>query len=181
MAARAPAGVDWRQKLENQRGAVLATELKNNANKLAKWTAGALVAGADLIKLGYVSRAHARDNFHHATLGTQARARLPVTLSLPPLGTACSQRDPFLCTYIRLGTQAPMHGRSIRVPLLSIASFSCFLLLTSGFGRPAQYLKVPSCTPDGAVARGSCTICLVQEQHDSAEGSAGGKRGQCNR
>ncbi|PSC67004.1 eukaryotic translation initiation factor 3 subunit D-like [Micractinium conductrix] len=32
-------GVDWRQKLENQRGAVLATELKNNANKIAKWTA----------------------------------------------------------------------------------------------------------------------------------------------
>ncbi|KAE8686415.1 Eukaryotic translation initiation factor 3 subunit D [Hibiscus syriacus] len=32
-------GVDWRQKLETQRGAVLATELKNNANKLAKWTA----------------------------------------------------------------------------------------------------------------------------------------------
>jgi translation initiation factor 3 subunit D len=26
--------VDWRQKLENQRGAVLATELKNNANKM---------------------------------------------------------------------------------------------------------------------------------------------------
>ena len=39
-----PAGVDWRQKLENQRGAVLATELKNNANKIAKWTAAALVA-----------------------------------------------------------------------------------------------------------------------------------------
>lgn len=37
------AGVDWRQKLENQRGAVLATELKNNANKIAKWTAAALV------------------------------------------------------------------------------------------------------------------------------------------
>lgn len=36
-------GVDWRQKLENQRGAVLATELKNNANKIAKWTAAALV------------------------------------------------------------------------------------------------------------------------------------------
>lgn len=28
--------VDWRQKLETQRGAVLATELKNNANKLAR-------------------------------------------------------------------------------------------------------------------------------------------------
>jgi hypothetical protein len=63
--------VDWRQKLENQRGAVLATELKNNANKLAKWTAAALVAGADMIKLGYVSRVHFRDNCHHAILGTQ--------------------------------------------------------------------------------------------------------------
>lgn len=40
----ATAGVDWRAKLENQRGAVLATELKNNANKMAKWTAAALVA-----------------------------------------------------------------------------------------------------------------------------------------
>ncbi|KAF2323527.1 hypothetical protein GH714_035929 [Hevea brasiliensis] len=49
-------GVDWRQKLETQRGAVLATELKNNANKLAKWTAQALLASADLMKLGYVSR-----------------------------------------------------------------------------------------------------------------------------
>eukprot|EP00884_Botryococcus_braunii_P013268 jgi/Botrbrau1/21942/Bobra.0249s0065.1 len=64
-------GVDWRQKLETQRGAVLATELKNNANKLAKWTAGALISGADMIKLGYVSRAHPKDNFTHVILGTQ--------------------------------------------------------------------------------------------------------------
>ncbi|PPD66356.1 hypothetical protein GOBAR_DD36763 [Gossypium barbadense] len=52
-------GVDWRQKLETQRGAVLATELKNNANKLAKWTAQAILANADLMKLGYVSRGFA--------------------------------------------------------------------------------------------------------------------------
>ena len=57
--------------MENQRGAVLATELKNNANKLAKWTAAALISGADMIKLGYVSRVHMKDNFHHAVLGTQ--------------------------------------------------------------------------------------------------------------
>ncbi|KAK8931000.1 Eukaryotic translation initiation factor 3 subunit D [Platanthera zijinensis] len=61
-------GVDWRQKLETQRGAVLATELKNNANKLAKWTAQALLAGADLMKLGYVSRVHPRDHFSHVIL-----------------------------------------------------------------------------------------------------------------
>ncbi|KAK9826613.1 hypothetical protein WJX74_005621 [Apatococcus lobatus] len=64
-------GVDWRSKLENQRGAVLATELKNNANKLAKWTAAAVIAGADMIRIGYVSRAHARDNQNHTILGTQ--------------------------------------------------------------------------------------------------------------
>lgn len=61
-------GVDWRQKLETQRGAVLATELKNNANKLAKWTAQALLASADLMKLGYVSRVHPRDHFNHVIL-----------------------------------------------------------------------------------------------------------------
>eukprot|EP00262_Sarcandra_glabra_P013678 TRINITY_DN385_c0_g1_i2.p1 TRINITY_DN385_c0_g1~~TRINITY_DN385_c0_g1_i2.p1 ORF type:complete len:569 (+),score=73.32 TRINITY_DN385_c0_g1_i2:198-1904(+) len=61
-------GVDWRQKLETQRGAVLATELKNNANKLAKWTAQALLASADVMKLGYVSRAHPRDHYNHVIL-----------------------------------------------------------------------------------------------------------------
>ena len=45
-------GVDWRQKLDVQRGAVLANELKNNACKLAKWTVEALLAGTDLIKFG---------------------------------------------------------------------------------------------------------------------------------
>ncbi|XP_028767047.1 eukaryotic translation initiation factor 3 subunit D-like [Neltuma alba] len=61
-------GVEWRQKLETQRGAVLATELKNNANKLAKWTAQALLASADMMKLGYVSRVHPRDHFNHVIL-----------------------------------------------------------------------------------------------------------------
>mmetsp|Transcript_38756 Transcript_38756/g.74267 ORF Transcript_38756/g.74267 Transcript_38756/m.74267 type:complete len:544 (-) Transcript_38756:266-1897(-) len=64
-------GIDWRQKLENQRGAVIATELKNNANKLAKWTVQSLLAGADQMKLGYVTRAHPRDNYTHMILGTQ--------------------------------------------------------------------------------------------------------------
>ncbi|KAK6149926.1 hypothetical protein DH2020_017451 [Rehmannia glutinosa] len=59
---------DSKQKLETQRGAVLATELKNNANKLAKWTAQALLAGADMMKLGYVSRVHPRDHFNHVIL-----------------------------------------------------------------------------------------------------------------
>lgn len=48
-------GVDWRQKLDSQKGAVLATELKNNSNKLAKWTTAAMLNGSDAITIGYVS------------------------------------------------------------------------------------------------------------------------------
>ncbi|KAL5019286.1 hypothetical protein ScPMuIL_005008 [Solemya velum] len=64
-------GVDWRSRLDNQRGAVLATELKNNSCKLAKWTVSALLAGSDQIKFGYVSRLHFRDSAKHVILGTQ--------------------------------------------------------------------------------------------------------------
>lgn len=46
---------NWRAHLESQRGACLATELKNNAFKLGRWTAQAILAGCDTIKIGYVS------------------------------------------------------------------------------------------------------------------------------
>ncbi|XP_014246561.1 eukaryotic translation initiation factor 3 subunit D [Cimex lectularius] len=64
-------GVEWRQKLDIQRGAVLANELRNNACKLAKWTVQAILAGSDQIKFGYVSRVHVRDSSKHVILGTQ--------------------------------------------------------------------------------------------------------------
>jgi len=53
-------GINWRQKIDSQRGAVLATELKNNSAKLAKWTAQSILAGADIMKVGYVSRVNKR-------------------------------------------------------------------------------------------------------------------------
>ena len=61
----------WRNKLDSQRGAVLATELQNNACKLAKWTTQTLLSGADLMKIGYVSRVSAKDPTMHTILGTQ--------------------------------------------------------------------------------------------------------------
>jgi translation initiation factor 3 subunit D len=64
-------GIDWRGKLDVQRGAVLANELKNNSCKLSKWTCQSLLAGADQLKFGYVSRVHFRDSSKHAILGTQ--------------------------------------------------------------------------------------------------------------
>jgi len=68
--SKATGGIDWRQKLDSQRGAVLATELKNNSNKLAKWTLQAMLAGADLIKLGYVSRTNPKLAENHVIIGT---------------------------------------------------------------------------------------------------------------
>lgn len=50
--SRHSGGIDWRQKLDVQRGAVLANELKNNSCKLGKWTVQALLAGSDYIKFG---------------------------------------------------------------------------------------------------------------------------------
>jgi|EP01049_Picozoa_sp_SAG25_P005357 translation initiation factor 3 subunit D len=55
-------GVDWRRKLDTQRGAVLANELKNNSNKLGRWTARSFLAGADLMQLGFVTRANQNFN-----------------------------------------------------------------------------------------------------------------------
>ena len=43
---------DWRSKLDTQRGAVVATEMKNNSCKLARWTTQSILAKADLMKLG---------------------------------------------------------------------------------------------------------------------------------
>ncbi|KAG5219936.1 Eukaryotic translation initiation factor [Salix suchowensis] len=63
-------GPDWRSKLDSQRGAVVATEMKNNSCKLAKWAVQSVLAGADLMKIGYISRANPRDPSRHVILST---------------------------------------------------------------------------------------------------------------
>jgi len=62
---------DWRKRIDGQRGAILATELKNNSFKLAKWTLQALLVGSDSIKLGYVSRLSPKDLSNHQLLAIQ--------------------------------------------------------------------------------------------------------------
>mmetsp|Transcript_32868 Transcript_32868/g.75164 ORF Transcript_32868/g.75164 Transcript_32868/m.75164 type:complete len:564 (-) Transcript_32868:43-1734(-) len=66
---KAKDSVDWRQKLDSQPGAVLATQLKNNSNKLGRWACQALLTGADLIRIGYVSRLNPRNPNDHVILG----------------------------------------------------------------------------------------------------------------
>ncbi|KAI3329819.1 eukaryotic translation initiation factor 3 subunit D [Ustulina deusta] len=61
--------LDWRSKLVSQRGAVVATEMKNNSAKLARWTVQSILAKADVMKLGFVSRANPKANDKHVILG----------------------------------------------------------------------------------------------------------------
>lgn len=63
---------DWRAKLDSQRGAVVATEMKNNGAKLARFAVQSVLANADNMKMGYISRANARDASRHVILGTQS-------------------------------------------------------------------------------------------------------------
>lgn len=64
--------LSWRKALDSQRGAVVATEMKNNSAKLARWAVQAMLAGSEQLKIGYVSRASPKDSSRHVILGTQA-------------------------------------------------------------------------------------------------------------
>jgi translation initiation factor 3 subunit D len=46
--------IDWRSKLDSQRGAVVATEMKNNSCKLARWAIQSILADAAFMKIGLV-------------------------------------------------------------------------------------------------------------------------------
>ncbi|KAH7376313.1 eukaryotic translation initiation factor 3 subunit D [Plectosphaerella cucumerina] len=61
--------LDWRTKLVSQRGAVVATEMKNNSCKLARWTVQSILAKSDVMKLGFVSRVNPKSNDKHVILG----------------------------------------------------------------------------------------------------------------
>ncbi|KAL3810608.1 hypothetical protein ACHAXA_010566 [Cyclostephanos tholiformis] len=69
--ARPGAAINWRDKIDSQAGAVLASELKNNSFKLAKWTAQSLLAGASQMKIGFVSRISPKNVYEHVVLATQ--------------------------------------------------------------------------------------------------------------
>ena len=66
-----PGAVNWRDKIDNQAGAVLASELKNNSFKLAKWTAQSILAGASQMKIGFVSRKSPKNAYEHVVLATK--------------------------------------------------------------------------------------------------------------
>ena len=69
--SRYSGGVNWRQKIDATRAAVLASEIKNNNHKIAKWTAQSILANVPIMKLGYVSRTAPNVPYDHQILATQ--------------------------------------------------------------------------------------------------------------
>ena len=65
------AGNSWRNRLDMQRGGILATEIKNNSFKFGRWVAEAAISGCESIKLGYVSRKRADATNSHSILNVQ--------------------------------------------------------------------------------------------------------------
>lgn len=63
--------IDYRQRLESQTGAILASEMKNNMNKLTRWTAEAVLCGVEHVRLGFVSRLNNKSNYKHQILMTK--------------------------------------------------------------------------------------------------------------
>ena len=65
--------LEWKNKFVNQRGAIVAAEMKNNLSKLSRWSVQAILAGASSMKIGFVSRVAPKDNTQHVIVGVLAR------------------------------------------------------------------------------------------------------------
>lgn len=63
--------LDWRKNLDTQKGAIVANEMKNNSVKLARWAVQSFLAGAEVMKMGYISRVNPRDAQRHSIVGIQ--------------------------------------------------------------------------------------------------------------
>lgn len=62
----------WNTQLETQKGALLATEIRNNACQLAKWATQAILSSCDILKLGYVVRRSPNDRDNHQIISVQS-------------------------------------------------------------------------------------------------------------
>ncbi|ODV63243.1 eukaryotic translation initiation factor 3 subunit D [Ascoidea rubescens DSM 1968] len=60
--------LDWNTKLQLQKGAILAAELRKNINQFSKWTIESILSDVKLIKIGFVSRANYKKNDSHNLL-----------------------------------------------------------------------------------------------------------------
>lgn len=65
--------LEWKNKFANQRGAIVAAEMKNNLSKLSRWTVQSVLADVKSMKIGFVSRTSAKSNSSHVIVGVLGR------------------------------------------------------------------------------------------------------------
>jgi len=65
-------GINWRSTLEKQTSTVLATEMKNNSFKVSRWIMQSALAGADSIKLAFVTREKVTENNNHLLVNMES-------------------------------------------------------------------------------------------------------------
>merc|ERR1711916_85611 len=64
--------LNWRNVLDSQGGGVLASVVKDEASRLARFTTRALLADADLVSLGFVTRSHPSRHLDHIILAPRS-------------------------------------------------------------------------------------------------------------
>eukprot|EP00331_Platyophrya_macrostoma_P022946 CAMPEP_0176441932 /NCGR_PEP_ID=MMETSP0127-20121128/21510_1 /TAXON_ID=938130 /ORGANISM="Platyophrya macrostoma, Strain WH" /LENGTH=466 /DNA_ID=CAMNT_0017826841 /DNA_START=178 /DNA_END=1578 /DNA_ORIENTATION=- len=65
-------GTDWRGKLENNRGALISTECRNNSCKLSRWICQAFLADIDEVKIAFITRQNQKDASKHSILNVES-------------------------------------------------------------------------------------------------------------
>jgi len=78
-----PAATKWSSVLDTRSGFVLATELKNNACRMARVTAKAILAGVNEVHIGFVTRNTSSDNTNHKLLFTSKFETMSFANQLP--------------------------------------------------------------------------------------------------
>lgn len=59
----------WKE-IDSDKTAILSQELTDNANRVSKWAIQSMLAGADSMKIAFVSRQKPTNNKRHAIMGT---------------------------------------------------------------------------------------------------------------
>jgi len=134
----------WRENFEKSRdAAVLATEMKNNACKIARWLASASVSGCEQIKLGFVSRKIEGDPWNHSILSVQTYnvkdLMTQMSMSTQSMwSTVCSVIDQIIALEQAADESQPVVGRYLVIKDPSKASIGIYAIPWDEFDKEGE-------------------------------------------
>ena len=63
----------YKEKLETKKGQIFANEIKNNSCKISRWALKAILAGVEVLKIGYICRFHPNLTDKHQLVHVQKK------------------------------------------------------------------------------------------------------------